>query len=88
MVKSKIIEKKQNLFKKIQHTTLKQKSHGEPDGLPELKKWADSVTADHKILNEEDQSRAFDKVALIIYDRFTQWLQAYACSSKSAERSR
>ena len=37
------------------------KSHGEPDGLPEPKKFADAVTADHKILNEDDESRKHDR---------------------------
>ena len=48
------------------------KIHGEPDKLPEPKKFADAVTADHKILNEDDESREHDRVALIIMDRFTR----------------
>ena len=41
------------------------KVHGEPDQLPEPKKFADAITADHKILNEDDESRKKDRVALI-----------------------
>ena len=61
----------------------KSKVHGEPDDLPEPKKFADAVTADHKILNEDDESRKQDRVALIVLDRFTKWLQGYAAKSKS-----
>jgi hypothetical protein len=61
------------------------KKHGEPDQLPEPKKFADAMTADHKILNEDDESREHDRVALIVMDRFTRWLQGYASNSKSAE---
>ena len=58
--------------------------HGEPDDLPEPKAFAESITADHKILNEHHQSRHYDQVCLVILDRFTQWLQSYACKSKNA----
>ena len=47
------------------------KRHGEPDELPEPKEFADAITADHKILNEDDESRNADRVALVIMDRFT-----------------
>ena len=43
-----------------------------PDGLPEPLAFADSLTADHKILNEADESRSSDQVALVIYDWHTQ----------------
>ena len=61
----------------------KSKVHGEPDDLPEPQKFADAVTADHKILNEDDESRKQDRVALIVLDRFTKWLQGYAAKSKA-----
>ena len=47
------------------------KVHGEPDELPEPKEFADAVTTDFKILNEDDESRNADRVALVIMDRFT-----------------
>ena len=59
--------------------------HGEPDQLPKPKRFADAVTADHKILNEDDESRDYDRVALIVMDRFTRWLQGYAASTKHAK---
>ena len=61
------------------------KIHGEPDQLPEPKSFADALAADHKILNEDDESREHDRVALIIMDRFTRGLQGYAGNSKAAD---
>ena len=58
------------------------KVHGEPDSLPEPKAFADSITADHKVLNEDDESRSRDRVALVIMDRFTCWLQAFAANTR------
>ena len=39
--------------------------------------------ADHKTLYTF-KSKDGDAVLLIVLDRFTQWLQAYACTSKEA----
>ena len=61
------------------------KGHGQPDKLPEPKKFADAITADHKILNEDDESRKRDRVALIVLDRFTKWLQSYPAETKEAK---
>ena len=61
------------------------KVHDEPDQLPEPKKFADAITADHKIPNEDDSSRTYDRVALVVLDRFTRWLQSYAANSKEAK---
>ena len=63
----------------------RQKTHGKPDDLPIPKKFADSITADHQILNEDDASRNHDRVALIILDRFTQWTESYPCKTKSSD---
>ena len=64
------------------------KPGAEPDALPVPKAWGDAITADHKILNEDDQSRDHDRMACIILDRFTQWLQGYSAPSKSAAETR
>lgn len=60
------------------------KTHGEPDDLPEPKEFADAITVDHKILNEENESRSNDRVALIVVDRATRWFQGYAAKTKEA----
>ena len=58
------------------------------DDLPPPQAFGDSITGDHKILNKDDTSRDHDRVALIIFDRFTRWLQAYPSSTKSAKEVR
>ena len=60
------------------------KAYSQPDALPKPLKFADSITADHKILNEDDATREKDQVALIILDRYSRWLQGYGCKSKTA----
>ena len=55
------------------------------DWLPEPAAFADVITADHAIINEDDASRDKDRVACAIRDQYAHWLQAYASPSKSAE---
>ena len=64
------------------------KTHGAPDDNPEPKEFADAITADHAIINEDDKSRDGDRVALVIQDRATQWLQSFASGTKSASDTR
>ena len=68
---------------KIQRAHCRHHEHGPPDALPEPKEFAYALTADHKILNEDDQLRSQDGIALIIQDRATHWLQSYPSKTKS-----
>ena len=55
------------------------------DALTEATCFADRLTADHAILNEDNKSAEDENiVACIIQDGFTDWLQAYPCKSKNA----
>ena len=54
------------------------------DNLPTPKKFADALTADHEVIND-DESFKEDRMALIIQDRFTHWIQGYSSKTKSAE---
>ena len=60
------------------------KTYCKPDTLPTPLKFADSLTADQTIINENDASRESDRVALIILDRYSRWLQGYASKQKTA----
>ena len=64
------------------------KTYAKPDQLPKPLKFGDSLSAEHKILSDDDEdddaSREADKVVMIILDRYSRWLQGYACKSKSA----
>ena len=63
----------------------RQQVHAAPDHFPVPKKLADALTCDHKVLNQEDASRDSDRLALIVQDRFTQWLQGYPSKTKTAD---
>jgi len=64
---------------------LRQHPHSENSTLPEPKAFGDSVTADHAILNEDDASRDHDKIAFVIQDRKTLWLQGYPAPTKNTD---
>ena len=48
----------------------------------------DLITADHKVLNEECESRNNHKYAVIVQDLATQWFLAYPCENKKLHRKR
>ena len=54
------------------------------DALPVPINFADAITLDHKVLNEDDKSRDSDRNICVICDRATYWLQAYPDVGKSA----
>ena len=64
------------------------KAEKAPDDLPQPKQFADAITADHAILNEEDTSRDGDQIVLVIQDGYTKWLQSIPCKTKSAHETR
>ena len=68
---------------KTQRARCGTKNHGGPDDLPEPKKFADAITADHAIISEADKGLENERTALIVLDRFTRWLQGYAGKGKS-----
>ena len=54
--------------------------------------FGDAITADHTILgdstHDSDHSRNGDRVALIVQDRATHWIQGYPAPSKSAAETK
>ena len=63
---------------------IKSTGNTKSDDLPAPKKWADAITADHKVIID-DESRLGDRMALIIQDRFTSWIQGFASKTKNAD---
>ena len=63
------------------------KAEKAPDDLPQPKEFADAITADHAVLNEEDTSRDGDQIVLVIQDGYTKWLQSIPCKTKSAHET-
>ena len=57
----------------------------EQDGLPPAQKFGDRLTADHKVLTDDQTARSGAKYALVIQDEYTKWIQAYATASKGHE---
>ena len=46
-------------------------------------KFGDTITADHKILNEEGESPNTQRSAFVVQDLATQWFQSYPCKTKA-----
>ena len=44
--------------------------------------FGDLTTADHKVLNEEGESRKHHRYAVVVQDLATQWMQSYPCKIK------
>ena len=53
------------------------------DSLPSPTRFGEMITADHKIMNDDDASREEDRTACVIQDKWSYWLQAYPAPTKS-----
>ena len=49
--------------------------------VPRAESFGDLITADHKILSEESESRNNHRYAVVVRDLATQWLQSYPCKT-------
>ena len=47
----------------------------------------DLITADHKILSEESESRDYHRYAVVVQDLATQWLQSCPCKTKTSQET-
>ena len=54
---------------------------------PERKFFGDLITADHKILSEESESRNNHRYAVVVQDLATQWLQSYPGKTKFSQET-
>ena len=50
-------------------------------------KFGDSIAADHKVLNEEGESRNNHWYADVVQDVVTQWIQSYPCKTKTSQET-
>ena len=55
--------------------------------MPRAENVGDLVTAHHKILREESESRNNHRYAVVVQDLATQWLQPYSCETKSSQET-
>ena len=47
-------------------------------------KIGDLITADHKVLSDNCESRNNHRHAIVVQDLATQWIQAYPCKNKTS----
>ena len=55
--------------------------------MPRAEIFGDSITADHKVLSEECESRNSHRYAVVVQDLATQWLHSYRCKTKSSHKT-
>ena len=49
--------------------------------------FSDLITADHKVLSENCESRNNHRHAVVVQDLATQWIQAYPCKTKTSQET-
>ena len=57
------------------------------DGIPPSTKFANLITADHKILKVRNESRCGQRNALIVQNEFTNWIQSDPMETKDTSES-
>ena len=53
----------------------------------EILKNVDTITADHKVLDEDQESRLHHRHVVVVQDLATQWIQSYPSKTKSAKET-
>ena len=49
--------------------------------------FGDLITADHKVLSDNCESRNNHRHAVVVQDLATQWIQAYPCKTKTSQET-
>ena len=52
-----------------------------------LENFGDLITADHKVLSDNCESRNNHRHAVVVQDLATQWIQAYPCKTKTSQET-
>ena len=55
--------------------------------MPRAENFGDLITADHKVLSEESESRNNHRYAVVVQDWATQWLQSYPCKTNTSQET-
>ena len=58
------------------------------EAVPRADKFGDLITADHKVLSDNCESRNNHRYAVVVQDLATQWIQAYPCKTKTSQETR
>ena len=55
--------------------------------LPRAEHFGDLITADHKVLSDNCESRNNHRYAVVVQDLATQWIQSYPCKTKTSQET-
>ena len=55
--------------------------------VPRAENFLDLITADHKVLSDNCESRNNHRYAVVVQDLATQWIQAYPCQTKTSQET-
>ena len=55
--------------------------------VPRAEHFGDLMTADHKVLSENCESRNNHRYAVVVQDLATRWIQAYPCKTKTSQET-
>ena len=58
------------------------------EAVPRAEKFGDLITADHKVLSDNYESRNNHRFAVVVQDLATQWIQAHPCKTKLHKKPR
>ena len=57
------------------------------EAVPRAANFGDLITADHKVLGDNCESRNNHRYAVVVQDLATQWIQAYPCKTKTSKET-
>ena len=57
------------------------------EAVPRAEKFGDLITADHKVLTDNCESRNNHRYAVVVQDLATQWIQSYPCKTKTSQET-
>ena len=57
------------------------------EAVPRAENFGDLITADHKVLSDNCESRNNHRYAVVVQDLATQWIQTYPCKTKTSQET-
>ena len=57
------------------------------EAVPRADNFGDLITADHKVLSDNCESRNNHRYAVVVQDLAAQWIQAYPCKNKTSQET-
>ena len=69
---------------KITRATCRRRNGG---AVPRARNFGDLMTADHKVLSDNCESRNNHRYAVVVQDLATQWIRAYPCKTKTSQET-